>query len=80
MKREWFKKSVYGWLLGLYVAAFGSWEVSEGVLEGAFHRTYISNAAHSLFSLTHVVGYATAIVAIALYWLLMPKVRRSQLD
>jgi len=46
LKREWFKQSLYRWLLGLYMATFGFWHLSQGILEGAFHDVYISDATN----------------------------------
>ena len=75
LKRVWFKQSLYRWLLGLYVAMFGFWEICQGILEGAFHQAYISNATNLLFSPTHYTGYASAFLGMAVYWLLMPRLR-----
>ena len=75
LKRAWFKQSLYRWLLGLYVAMFGFWEICQGILEGAFHRAYISNATNLLFSPTHYIGYASAFLGMFLYWLFMPQLR-----
>ena len=75
LKRVWFKQSLYRWLLGLYVAMFGFWEICQGILEGAFHQVYISNATNLLFSSTHYMGYASAFLGMFLYWLLMPRLR-----
>ncbi len=74
-KKSWFKQSLYSWLLGLYVAMFGFWEICQGILEAAFHQAYISNAANLLLSPTHYIGYASAFLGMFLYWLLMPRLR-----
>ena len=66
-KRNWFKKSLYHWFLGLYFVTFGSWQVCQGILEGAFHQAYISNAIYLFLSPTHYVGYASAFLGMALY-------------
>jgi len=73
-KREWFKRSLYRWLLGLYIAAFGFWHLCQGVLEGAFHDMYISDAT-DLLSLSYCVGYASAFLGMALYWVFLPGVK-----
>ena len=75
LKRAWFKQSLYRWLLGLYVAMFGFLEICQGILEGAFHQAYISNAVNLLFSPTHYIGYASAFLGMFLHWLLMPRLR-----
>jgi len=75
LKRAWFKQSLYRWLLGFYVVMFGFWEICQGILEGAFHQAYISNATNLLFRLTHYIGYASAVLGMFLYWLLMPRLR-----
>lgn len=74
LKREWFKQSLYRWLLGLYIATFGFWHLCQGILEGAFHDMYISDAT-DIFSLSYGIGYAFAILGMALYWVLMPSVK-----
>ncbi len=72
---NWFKQSLYRWFLGLYLATFGVWQISQGILEGAFHQAYITNATSLLFSPTHYIGYASAFLAMFTYWLLMPRLR-----
>lgn len=71
LKREWFKQSLYRWLLGFYVATFGFWQLCQGILEGAFHDMYISDATN-IFSLSYCVGYASAFLGMVLYWVFMP--------
>ncbi len=73
-KREWFKQSLYRWFLGLYMATFGFWEICQGILEGAFHDMYIADATN-IFSLSYCVGYAFAVLGMALYWVFMPGVK-----
>ena len=73
LKRKWFKQSAYKWLLGLYIVTFGFWQICQGILEGAFHQTYISNASSLLFSSTHYIGYASAFLGMVLYWVFMPR-------
>ena len=73
-KLAYFRPS-YRWLLGPYVAMFGFLEICQGILEGAFHQAYISNATSLLFSPTHYIGYASAFLGMFLYWLLMPRLR-----
>ena len=75
LKREWFKQSIYRWLLGLYIVTFGFWQICQGTLEGAFHQIYISNATNLLFSPTHYIGYASAFLGMFLYWLFMPRIK-----
>ena len=75
LKREWFRQSLYRWFLGFYIATFGFWEICQGILEGALHQAYISNATNLLFSSTHYIGYASAFLGMFLYWLLMPRLR-----
>ena len=77
---NWFKQSLYRWFLGLYLVAFGSWQVCQGILEGAFHEVYISNAAYLLLSPTHYVGYASALIGMASYWILMPRFRELEIQ
>jgi hypothetical protein len=74
LKREWFKQSLYRWLLGLYMATFGFWHVCQGILEGAFHDTYIADATN-IFSLSYCVSYAFAVLGMALYPVFMPGVK-----
>jgi hypothetical protein len=74
LKREWFKQSLYWWLLGFYTATFGFWQVCQGILEGAFHDMYISDAT-DIFSLSYCVGYASAFLGMALYSKFMPGLR-----
>jgi hypothetical protein len=74
LKREWFKQSLYRWLLGLYMATFGFWQICQGILEGAFHDMYISDATNIL-SLSYCIGYASAFLAMALYSAFMPGLR-----
>ncbi len=74
LRRNWFRRSLYGWLLGLDLAMFGSWQISQGILEGAFHQTYIANAAR-IFSPVSLIGYIAGLVGFALYWLIIPRVR-----
>jgi len=71
LKREWFKQSLYRWLLGFYIAMFGSWQICQGILEGTFHQRYIADATNIL-SLSYCVGYASAVLGMALYWVFMP--------
>ena len=79
LKRNWFKQSMDGWLLGFYVVTFGFWQICQGILEGAFHQTYILNAANLLFSPTHYIGYASAFLGMFLYWLLMPRLKQLKI-
>jgi hypothetical protein len=74
LKREWFKQSLYWWLLGLYMATFGCWHLCQGILEGAFHDMYISDAT-DIFSLSYCVGYASAFLGMALYSAFIPGLR-----
>ena len=74
LKREWFKQSLYRWLLGFYMATFGFWQICQGILEGAFHDMYIADATNIL-SLSYCVGYASAVLGMALYWVFMPGVK-----
>ena len=74
LKREWFKQSLYRWLLGFYMATFGFWQVCQGILEGAFHDVYISDATNIL-SLSYCVGYAFALCGMALYWVFTPSLK-----
>ena len=74
LKRDWFKQSLYRWLLGLYMATFGFWQVCQGILEGAFHDMYIADATN-VFSLSYCVGYAFALCGMALYWVFIPSVK-----
>ena len=73
-KKEWFKQSLYRWLLGLYMATFGFWQICQGILEGAFHGMYVADATNIL-SLSYCVGYASAFLGMALYWVFMPGVK-----
>lgn len=74
LKKERFKQSLYRWFLGFYIAAFGFWQICQGILEGAFHDRYITDATNIL-SLSSCVGYAFGICGLALYWVFMPGVR-----
>jgi len=73
-KREWFRQSLYRWFLGFYIATFGFWEICQGVLEGVFHEMYIADVTNIL-SLSYCVGYASAFLGMALYWVFMPGIR-----
>ena len=75
LKRAWFQQSLAQWLLGFFIVTFGFWQICQGILEGAFHQTYILNATNLLFSSTHYIGYASAFLGMALYWLLMPRLK-----
>jgi len=74
LRRTWFKRSLYRWLLGFYMAMFGSWQICQGILEGAFHEMYIADATN-IFSLSYCIGYASAVLGMALYWVFMPGLR-----
>jgi hypothetical protein len=74
LQKEWFKQSLYRWLLGLYMATFGFWQICQGILEGAFHEMYIADATNIL-SLSYCVGYASAVLGMILYWVFMPGLR-----
>ncbi len=74
LKREWFRQSLYRWFLGFYIATFGFWEICQGILEGAFHDMYIADATNIL-SLSYNIGYASAVLGLALYWVFMPGVK-----
>jgi hypothetical protein len=74
LKREWFKRSLYRWLLGLYMATFGFWQICQGILEGAFHEMYIADATN-IFSISYCVGYAFAVLGMALYWVFIPRLK-----
>lgn len=76
---NWFKQSLYRWFLGFYLATFGSWQICQGILEGAFHQTYISNATNLLLSPTHYIGYASAFAGMALYYILMPRFKELKI-
>jgi len=76
---NWFKQSLYRWFLGWYLVTFGSWQICQGILEGAFHQAYISNASNLLFSPTHYIGYASAFLGMFLYWLFMPRLRELKI-
>ncbi|MEE8470284.1 MAG: hypothetical protein V3S51_03035 [Dehalococcoidia bacterium] len=71
LKRKWFSRSVFRWLLGCYIATLGLWQICQGILEGAFHDMYISDATN-IFSLTYGIGYVSALLGIALYYISMP--------
>jgi len=73
-KRKWFRLSLYRWFLGFYIATFGFWQVSHGILEGAFHDMYIADVTN-VFSLSYFVGYASGFLGMISYWLLMPGVK-----
>lgn len=36
LKRNVFKKSPFLWMIGLYLATLGCWQVGQGIIEGAF--------------------------------------------
>ena len=74
LKREWFKQSLYRWLLGFYIATFGFWQICQGILEGAFHDMYIADATN-IFSFSYCVGYASAFLGMVLYWVFTPELK-----
>ena len=74
LKRRWFRQSLYRWLLGLYMATFGCWQICQGILEGAFHDMYIADTTN-LLSLSYCIGYASGVCGMALYWVFMPGVK-----
>ncbi len=76
---NWFKQSLYRWFLGFYLATFGSWQICQGILEGAFHQIYISNATNLLLSPTHYIGYVSAFAGMALYCILMPRFKEPKI-
>jgi len=51
-KRGWLKRSLYCWLLGFCIAMFGSWQICQGILEGAFHQRSIAVLHNKPFCLT----------------------------
>jgi len=73
-KRNWFTQSLSRWLLGFYMATFGFWQLCQGILEGAFHDMYIADATNIL-SLSYCIGYASAVLGMALYWVFMLGIR-----
>jgi hypothetical protein len=77
--RNWFKRSLYRWFIGFFLATFGSMQVCLGVLEGAFHEMYVSDAANLLFGTTQYIGYAATFAGMALYFLLMPQYRKLEI-
>ena len=74
LKREWFKQSLYRWLLGFYIATFGFWHLCQGILEGGFHDMYIADATNIL-SLSYCISYASAFLGMALYWVFTPSLK-----
>ena len=70
LKRGWFRKSLYKWFLGLSIATFGFWQISHGILEGAFHQKYMSDVTN-LLSSSYYIGYAAGLFGMVLYWLSM---------
>ena len=74
LKKEWFKQSLYHWFLEFYIAAFGFWQICQGIVEGAFHVRYIADATNIL-SLSSYVGYAVGICGLVLYWVFMPRLK-----
>jgi len=72
LKRDWFKQSLYRWFLGFCIAMFGFWQLSHGILEGAFHDMYIAGAT-SIFSLSSCIGLASALLGMTIYyWVFVP--------
>jgi len=63
-KRNWFKQSLYRWLLGFFMAIFASWQLCHGILEGAFHEMYVSGSAN-LLSLSSCIGFASGLLGMA---------------
>ena len=74
LKRDWFRQSLYKWFLGLSVAAFGVWELSHGILEGAFHDKYIHDVT-SIFSSSYYIGHASALLGMVVYWFSMRRLK-----
>lgn len=74
LKREWFKQSLYWWFLGFYIATFGFWQICQGILEGAFHDMYIADATN-VFSLSYCIGYAFAVLGMALYCVFVSSIK-----
>jgi len=53
------------------MATFAFCQISHGILEGAFHEMYIADATNIL-SLSYCLGYASAVLGMALYWIFVP--------
>lgn len=56
------------------MATFGFWQVCQGILEGAFHDRYISDASN-IFSSSYCIGYASAFWGMVLYWVFTPSLK-----
>jgi len=60
------------WFLGSLMAIFGFWQLSQGILEGAFHEMYVSGATN-LLSLSSCIGFASGLLGMAVcYWVFVP--------
>jgi len=54
------------------MAMFAFWQLCHGILEGAFHKMYISDSTN-LISLSSDIGFASALLGMALYyWVFVP--------
>lgn len=72
LKRGWFRVSFYRWLVGLWMFALGTSQISLGVLEGMAADAYVAGAT-DLLSWTHGVTLAGGLAGAAVYWVCMPE-------
>ena len=71
LQRDWLKQSIYRWLVGFYIVTFGFWQICQGILEGAFHGAYVTDAS-MFWGPTYLIGYAAALLGMAVYWCRFP--------
>ncbi len=67
VKREWFKQSLFRWLVGLWMFALGTSQICVGILEGMATDVYVAGATN-LLSWTHGVTLAGGLIGAAVYW------------
>ena len=75
--REWLKRSLYRWILGCCLVTLGLWELSMGILEGAFHNMYATDVINGS-GVSYGIIYISAICGIALYCISMPRPQQSK--
>jgi hypothetical protein len=72
VKRQWFKRSFFRWLVGLWMFALGVSQISVGLIEGTASEVYVAGATN-LLSWTHGVTLAGGLIGAAIYWVWMPQ-------
>ncbi len=67
LKRNWFQKTPYHLLVGMFIAGFGVYQVVEGSLEGASHDAYMAGG------LIHIIAVILAALTTVVYYFMGSK-------